>query len=171
MKFKNYLIGCIAVAGLAGAASPASAAIWDLTIDWSSAATGAAAVTETATIDSTAGGAFDLGRGVWVGYALLSDNLGNGAIVFTPASNNGLIFTEGAGGIYAQDYANPALYTNIGGSSADIAPGHTYDLVNGSTLTVTAAPEASTWAMMLLGFAGLAFVGYRQKQGLFAQSA
>jgi hypothetical protein len=29
------------------------------------------------------------------------------------------------------------------------------------TLTFTAVPEPSTWAMMLLGFAGLAFAGYR----------
>jgi hypothetical protein len=27
---------------------------------------------------------------------------------------------------------------------------------------ITAVPEPSTWAMMLLGFAGLGFVGYRQ---------
>jgi PEP-CTERM motif len=27
--------------------------------------------------------------------------------------------------------------------------------------TPTSAPEPSTWAMMLLGFAGLGFVGYR----------
>jgi PEP-CTERM motif len=27
---------------------------------------------------------------------------------------------------------------------------------------VTAVPEPSTWAMMLLGFAGLGYVGYRR---------
>jgi len=30
------------------------------------------------------------------------------------------------------------------------------------TVSVSAVPEASTWAMMLLGFAGLGFVGYRR---------
>jgi hypothetical protein len=37
------------------------------------------------------------------------------------------------------------------------------DQTNGlsGTLTVTSVPEASTWAMMLLGFAGLGFAGYR----------
>ncbi len=30
------------------------------------------------------------------------------------------------------------------------------------TWTVTAVPEPSTWAMLLLGFAGLGFAGYRQ---------
>ena len=39
---------------------------------------------------------------------------------------------------------------------------------NGTSLNLdnivlrTVVPEASTWAMMLLGFVGLAFVGYRQ---------
>ena len=28
-----------------------------------------------------------------------------------------------------------------------------------------AVPEASTWAMMLAGFAGLAFAGYRKAKG------
>jgi PEP-CTERM motif len=33
------------------------------------------------------------------------------------------------------------------------------------TLAVNSAiPEPSTWAMMLLGFAGLGFAGYRQRQ-------
>ena len=34
------------------------------------------------------------------------------------------------------------------------------------TTTASAAPEPSTWAMMLLGFAGLGFAGYRQRQKL-----
>ena len=32
-----------------------------------------------------------------------------------------------------------------------------------TNVSVTAAPEASTWAMMVLGFAGLGFAGYRRK--------
>jgi len=31
---------------------------------------------------------------------------------------------------------------------------------------VSGVPEPSTWAMMLLGFAGLGFAGYRQRQKL-----
>ncbi len=30
------------------------------------------------------------------------------------------------------------------------------------TLTIAAAPEPSTWGLMLLGFAGLGFAGYRR---------
>jgi hypothetical protein len=38
--------------------------------------------------------------------------------------------------------------------------------VTTATAAVTAAvPEPSTWAMMLLGFAGLAFAGWRARGG------
>ena len=44
--------------------------------------------------------------------------------------------------------------------------------VSNVTVTVTASapvPEPSTWAMMLLGFAGIGFAGYRaRKRGLLA---
>jgi hypothetical protein len=33
---------------------------------------------------------------------------------------------------------------------------------------VTGVPEVSTWAMMLAGFAGLGFVGYRRKNDVAA---
>jgi hypothetical protein len=31
------------------------------------------------------------------------------------------------------------------------------------TLTISAVPEPSTWAMMILGFIGVGFVAYRRK--------
>ncbi|MGC2784982.1 MAG: PEP-CTERM sorting domain-containing protein [Roseiarcus sp.] len=60
----------------------------------------------------------------------------------------------------------------IGGDpfAADILSGTTGNTgvvdfsLSGST-RVGAAPEASTWAMMLLGFAGLGLAGYRKAQG------
>jgi PEP-CTERM motif len=40
------------------------------------------------------------------------------------------------------------------------------------TFTATLVPEASTWVMMLLGFAGLGFAGYhRAKSGQKTSSA
>jgi hypothetical protein len=53
----------------------------------------------------------------------------------------------------------------------------TYDFADGAVLTPSsyliapditppAVPEPSTWAMMLLGFAGLGYAGYRQRQKL-----
>jgi hypothetical protein len=40
-----------------------------------------------------------------------------------------------------------------------------FDISDGEfdyTLTIGAVPEPSTWALMLLGFAGLGFAGYRR---------
>jgi hypothetical protein len=37
-----------------------------------------------------------------------------------------------------------------------------------STVSVTAVPELSTWGMMLAGFAGLGFVGYRRQNSIQA---
>jgi hypothetical protein len=39
------------------------------------------------------------------------------------------------------------------------------------TFTLTAVPEASTWAMMLVGFAGLGFAGYHASQNRRAAAA
>jgi PEP-CTERM motif len=61
--------------------------------------------------------------------------------------------------------------TSIGGGTL-ITPGGAWHLYNPATTSfavglngeqVAAVPEASTWAMMLLGFAGLGFMAYRRK--------
>jgi hypothetical protein len=44
-------------------------------------------------------------------------------------------------------------------------PEDIYSSISGSLVT-TAVPEPSTWAMMLLGFAGLGFMGYRRRKFL-----
>jgi hypothetical protein len=44
----------------------------------------------------------------------------------------------------------------------------TWGNIGGVGVTLTAIPEASTWAMMLLGFAGLGFAGYRASRKAFA---
>jgi hypothetical protein len=50
------------------------------------------------------------------------------------------------------------------------APGS--DIVNNRfTLPTTSVPEPSTWAMMLLGFAGLGYAGYRRARGSHAALA
>jgi plastocyanin len=40
--------------------------------------------------------------------------------------------------------------------------------VIGTISVASAVPEPSTWAMMILGFAGLGFLGYRRRQSAFA---
>ena len=55
----------------------------------------------------------------------------------------------------------PRIYTGTEVNPI-FSPG-VFVLVSG-TLTVTAVPEPSTWAMMLAGFAGLAYAGHRRTQ-------
>jgi hypothetical protein len=62
-------------------------------------------------------------------------------------------------------------------SSADISdpitiglpPGVTFTSASGQFLTATGGvPETSTWAMALLGFAGLGYAGWRARRGASA---
>jgi hypothetical protein len=39
-------------------------------------------------------------------------------------------------------------------------------LDSGSSIAGPSVPESSTWAMLLLGFAGLGYAGYRRRQKL-----
>jgi hypothetical protein len=85
-------------------------------------------------------------------------------------------------------YVNGPAYADNGGISFTVANGNTYNWSNYPTSTsnfllnsaidpggngccqseftqvsVSAVPEPSTWAMMILGFFGIAFVAYRRK--------
>ena len=63
---------------------------------------------------------------------------------------------------------NPGGYWNLWGNSAgnyslfESAGSGNYLIQESGTLTVAAAPEPSTWAMLVLGFAALGFVGRRR---------
>jgi hypothetical protein len=101
--------------------------------------------------------------------------------------------SEDAGSSYTPDpfngiqYVDPGititgvtLTTNLPGlTAADVGfnahavwyNGSGLDFTNASyfvTLTVTTVPELSTWAMMVLGFAGLGFAGYRTRKATAA---
>lgn len=80
------------------------------------------------------------------------------------------------GGTFTLKLTNPTIdlvldhsneYDCEHGDTAKIA-----GLINFSTATggVAAAPEPATWAMMLLGFATVGFVGYRRRAGQAKQS-
>ena len=106
---------------------------------------------------------------------------GNGTNVFTvqnPPGSGGAnleidnIFYTGAGGSNLSYQGGIALLLDNGASyylSASCNPGNSgagclgayYD--NLGSATVPPVPEASTWAMMLLGFAGVGFMAYRRK--------
>jgi len=71
--------------------------------------------------------------------------------------------TAPLGGVY---FAGPQAY--VGSEAApQFAPGSLSGLFQGelpSTLTFTVVPEASTWAMMLAGFAGVAALSFRVRR-------
>jgi hypothetical protein len=67
-------------------------------------------------------------------------------------------------------FNNSALLCNGGGHSAvDVSIGATASFIPESgnfeigVAAVAAVPEPSTWAMMILGFCGIGFMGYRRK--------
>ena len=62
-----------------------------------------------------------------------------------------------AGGL---TFTSTAIFVNVAGRSPDTDQQLILDVTAGSAPVV---PEPSTWAMMLLGFAGLGFVGYRRR--------
>jgi len=73
---------------------------------------------------------------------------------------------------------DPVVYHPIAGQTATstfILDGNTYLIAAIDTLTISevtsAVPEASTWVMMLLGFAGVGFTTYRRRKQTIALNA
>lgn len=74
--------------------------------------------------------------------------------------------------------SNPISYAymNLGGTFANIGGGQWADATNGQSSSadpilgyiieynIAAVPEPSTWAMMILGFAGIGFLTYRRRR-------
>jgi hypothetical protein len=50
-------------------------------------------------------------------------------------------------------------------------PGYYNDNTGSLTLEVSSVPEPSTWAMMILGFAGIGFMTYRRRKSALALAA
>ena len=80
-------------------------------------------------------------------------------------SQGGISLATAAGEINLADYPGPTnpVVTN----SVQNPPG-TPQFIYGADITITEAPEASTWAMMVLGFAGLGFAGFRARRAAAA---
>ena len=164
---KASLFTAAALAGLG--MGLASAQTVDVSILWQKLGSSS---TETFQMNLQDGLADGLGP-EYVFYYITDDNLGNNSIFFGDSSTNGSVGTglencptPGCHVVLATNWAffSPALYSGSG-LVAWIAPGNTYyaNPLDGldAVMTVTSVPEASTWAMMLAGFAGLGLAGWR----------
>ena len=81
---------------------------------------------------------------------------------------SGLLFTtaENSGGYWNLWASSPGSY-----SLYESAGSYNYPIEENGTLSVAAAPEPSTWAMLALGFAALSLVGRRRhRSGRLAPS-
>lgn len=71
---------------------------------------------------------------------------------------------------------NPGGFWNLWGNSPgnyslwESADAYNYPIEESGNLSMTAAPELSTWAMLALGFAGLGLVGRRRRTLRLAES-
>jgi hypothetical protein len=84
-----------------------------------------------------------------------------------PIDANGLLFDVNTTTAKSEAYPLFAIWSNTpqaGYSAAftGVVGNAEYYNIQGSATVSAAVPEPSTWAMMLLGFAGLGFAGYRR---------
>ncbi len=186
---KILVAAFVTASALLGAARGAHASV---VFDWSYVGNNGGAVSASGTVTTTpeGGGVYDVtaitGQRNGVPITGLATYAGDDQLVYTPAANlygvdaavdyPGLAYA--AGGVDYNVYYFPLPYT-----SSDVywCGGYGYCEVGPSSLgipsgivtsfTLTAVPEASTWAMMLLGFAGLGFAGYRASRRVVALAA
>ena len=99
------------------------------------------------------------------GFSLPTTSIGDAMFV---AGDLGWLFLPSS---YVSGASLSALiaFNGTSYSSLGITPGdYLYTLPSGDTLAinfaVAAVPEPSTWAMMLIGFAGLGFMGFRHSR-------
>src|ERR1035437_2842458 len=96
-------------------------------------------------------------------HLLFNYGAGNGGfLVFQDGCNSGQEYwclNAGGGAClsHVSEYVVPVYYTD---SSSQFISGKEGTQV---FATISAVPEPSTWAMMLLGFAGIGFMAYRRK--------
>jgi PEP-CTERM motif len=99
--------------------------------------------------------------------------LWNGSqFVFDTMINPDTIFDFGSGGVSEFEILGIAASVGLNPNSAtDFVTTLTFEgsgTFTGTMIPVISVPEPSTWTMMLVGFAGLGFAGYRQRQKLAA---
>jgi hypothetical protein len=102
-------------------------------------------------------------------FTITPSNLASGSTINTGAAGSGgagIIFTLTSEENFSAPTPTLEIFTNSwqvhdGLNGSTIAQG---SFTIGAPVVVTAVPEPSTWAMMILGFVGLGFMAYRRKQ-------
>ncbi len=151
------VVGTITTDGATGTINPMDFTAWDLVL------TGDGATT---TIASTDGNAAVWGQGVDItadatnvsfnfsgndgGFLVFQDGQGSGNKYWCVNSTNGGCLQSES--VVPQYYMDPtAQFVTLSGNQVIAS-------------AAAAAPEPATWAMMLLGFAGLGYAGFRQSR-------
>jgi hypothetical protein len=97
----------------------------------------------------------------------------NGVITYGPSQTLGVIeFCVGSSGspcnfpsiglAFIDEGVNVVEYIERRGTNDEIAPGYSGQGLT-EPINIAAVPESSTWAMLLIGFAGIGFAAYRRK--------
>ena len=159
--------------------------------DWSYSGSNGGPVTASGTLDATpiGGGVYDVisitGTRNGVAITGLATYAGEDNEIYTTPPHvdyPGLAYSIIGGSVFnvyydtstSDSYACGAVgYCEIGpGVAGTDGLGPPVDSIGPiATFTLTAIPEASSWAMMMLGFAGLGFAGYRASRKAVALTA
>jgi hypothetical protein len=198
MKVRSTLLG-LGLTALVTYAAPACATVYDFTFtggihDSLVSATGSF-VTNGANDTVISGSTtFTFPTVIGQGATLLT---GSGVVGSGALSYDSVFPIDASAGIIFEGDGNPAVYFNIFAPTGKaLGPGSSEawaSAVNGNggylfgsmgfsgvcancvadgTMTISAVPEPSTWAMMVLGFAGVGFLAYRRnsKSALIAKT-
>lgn len=85
-----------------------------------------------------------------------------GVDTVVPPDNNGLLFIIGSGPFGPGLNSLFAFWSDPGAGA--IFSGTPFGATDFGSANITAVPEPSTWAMMMLGFFGLGFMAYRRSR-------
>jgi hypothetical protein len=95
---------------------------------------------------------------------------GAGTVQIDPSTNDFIlhIYTFTAGAVFQQVVYSQTIYSAAEWYNDPLGVGGSVIGYGSVTVTEVPVPEPSTWAMMLLGFASLGFLGYRKRGALAA---
>ena len=120
----------------------------------------------------TADGAVDVYSGITSSPASLGPGPGTTAASSGSGETfgiNDMVLDVPAGYISGESLSGSSTFDNTTIAQLGFTPGTYVFSWDSDPITIevsSAVPEPSTWAMMLLGFAGLGYVGYRQRHKL-----